>query len=94
MSGAWFINLLFILFIVCFFMLHSGIYILECISKYGVGTNYVHISKQLLPKWECYPVNASLIFVLYILIYAVIAFGAVGIICQTLAQFGFLPIYR
>ncbi|MER1961085.1 tryptophan permease, partial [Proteus vulgaris] len=28
------------------------------------------------------------------LIYAVIAFGAVGIICQTLAQFGFLPIYR
>lgn len=28
------------------------------------------------------------------LIYSVIAFGAVGIICQTLAQFGLLPIYR
>ncbi|WP_318836608.1 MULTISPECIES: hypothetical protein [unclassified Providencia] len=28
------------------------------------------------------------------LIYAVIAFGVVGIICQLLAQFNLLPIYR
>ncbi|KLN95781.1 aromatic amino acid transporter [Moellerella wisconsensis] len=73
MSGAWFINSIFILLAVCFFMFHSGIYILECISKYGEGTNYFHISKHLLPKWVCYLANVSLMFVLYILIYAYIS---------------------
>ncbi|WP_322741103.1 aromatic amino acid transport family protein, partial [Providencia heimbachae] len=73
MAGAWFINSVVILLIVCFFMFHSGIYILECISKYGSGTNYFFISKELLPKWACYLANIALIFVLYILIYAYIS---------------------
>ncbi|PHM47033.1 aromatic amino acid transporter [Xenorhabdus miraniensis] len=73
MSGAWFINSLLVLLIVCFIMLHSGIYILECTSKYGAGTNYFYISKELLPKWACYIANVSLIFVLYILMYAYIS---------------------
>ncbi|MEY0489775.1 aromatic amino acid transporter [Proteus terrae] len=87
MSGAWFINSLFILFIVCFFMFHSGIYILECISKYGAGTNYFHISKELLPKWACYLANASLIFVLYILIYAYIS-AAGSVIYEASSLYG------
>ncbi|MBC8953749.1 aromatic amino acid transporter [Xenorhabdus sp. PB62.4] len=73
MSGAWFINSLLVLLIVCFIMFHSGIYILECTSKYGAGTNYFYISKELLPKWACYIANVSLIFVLYILMYAYIS---------------------
>ncbi|MBX6953467.1 tryptophan permease, partial [Providencia rettgeri] len=61
MAGAWFINSVVVLLIVCFFMFHSGIYILECISKYGAGTNYFFISKELLPKWACYIANIALI---------------------------------
>ena len=88
MAGAWFINSIVILLIVCFFMFHSGIYILECISKYGSGTNYFYISKELLPKWACYIANAALIFVLYILIYAYIS-AAGSVIKEASAIYGF-----
>ncbi|MEQ5126207.1 MULTISPECIES: aromatic amino acid transporter [Providencia] len=88
MAGAWFINSIVILLIVCFFMFHSGIYILECISKYGAGTNYFYISKELLPKWACYIANAALIFVLYILIYAYIS-AAGSVIKEASAIYGF-----
>lgn len=88
MAGAWFINSVIILLVVCFFMFHSGIYILECISKYGSGTNYFFISKELLPKWACYIANATLIFVLYILIYAYIS-AAGSVIKETAVIYGF-----
>ncbi|ELX8377794.1 aromatic amino acid transporter [Providencia vermicola] len=88
MAGAWFINSVVILLVVCFFMFHSGIYILECISKYGSGTNYFYISKELLPKWACYIANAALIFVLYILIYAYIS-AAGSVIKEAASIYGF-----
>lgn len=88
MAGAWFINSVIVLFVVCFFMFHSGIYILECISKYGAGTNYFFISKELLPKWACYIANAALIFVLYILIYAYIS-AAGSVIKESASIYGF-----
>ncbi|MCW2257707.1 tryptophan-specific transport protein [Providencia alcalifaciens] len=88
MAGAWFINSVIILLVVCFFMFHSGIYILECISKYGSGTNYFFISKELLPKWACYIANATLIFVLYILIYAYIS-AAGSVIKEAAIIYGF-----
>ncbi len=88
MAGAWFINSVIVLFVVCFFMFHSGIYILECISKYGSGTNYFFISKELLPKWACYIANAALIFVLYILIYAYIS-AAGSVIKESASIYGF-----
>lgn len=88
MAGAWFINSVVILLVVCFFMFHSGIYILECISKYGSGTNYFFISKELLPKWACYIANMALIFVLYILIYAYIS-AAGSVIKEAAAIYGY-----
>lgn len=88
MAGAWFINSVIILLVVCFFMFHSGIYILECISKYGLGTNCFFISKALLPKWACYIANATLIFVLYILIYAYIS-AAGSVIKEAAIIYGF-----
>lgn len=88
MAGAWFINSVVILLVVCFFMFHSGIYILECISKYGAGTNYFFISKELLPRWACYIANMALIFVLYILIYAYIS-AAGSVIKEAAAIYGY-----
>ncbi|WP_272668509.1 MULTISPECIES: aromatic amino acid transporter [unclassified Providencia] len=88
MAGAWFINSVVILLVVCFFMFHSGIYILECISKYGAGTNYFFISKELLPRWACYIANMALIFVLYILIYTYIS-AAGSVIKEAAAIYGY-----
>lgn len=87
MAGAWFLNSSVILFSVCFFMFLSGTYILECISRYGEGANYSHISKKLLPAWLFYLSNASLIFVLYILIYAYIS-AAGSVIHEAAAIYG------
>lgn len=87
MAGAWFLNSSVILFSVCFFMFLSGTYILECISRYGEGANYSHISKKLLPAWLFYSSNASLIFVLYILIYAYIS-AAGSVIHEAAAIYG------
>ena len=88
MAGAWFINAWIILIVVAFIMLLSGLYILECISKYGAGANYAVIAKNLLPKPLAYFANLSLIFVLYILIYAYIS-AAGSVIHGAFIQFSF-----
>jgi len=84
-SGMWFLWSLLALFVTWFFMLHSGLMVLESNLHYPVGSSYNTMVKDSLGSvWNI--INGlSLVFVLYILDYAYISGGG-SIVKHTVAE--------
>ncbi|OCG03071.1 low affinity tryptophan permease TnaB [Gilliamella sp. wkB112] len=87
LSGTWFFWGAFILIITCFFMIHSGLFLLEANLNYPVGSNFNTITKDLLGKKWNFINSFAVAFVLYILIYAYISANS-AIFGETLSKKG------
>lgn len=85
LSGAWFFWGAFILIIVWFSMMHSGLLLLEANLNYPIGSSFNTITKDLIGnKWNIVS-GFTVAFVLYILTYAYISANG-AIISETISM--------